>query len=293
MREHKLSQEDMASHAGVNVAYINALANNRLTIGKANAPIKDGIFRKIARSIGCQYEAYYWGLVETEQYELIMEELQDSKMRGIEKMIIGETGCGKTYTLNRFKKEYPAHNYCVTVSSLHSLNDILNDLCEQMNLKKSGRAIPKLAAIAKKLGNIRMSGAQPVIIIDEAENLKPAALRMIKALYDALEGLCPVTLIGTPKLILKLDQLREADEDGMPQLYRRYKAGVRHARSINREAAYPEFLSMVEDQGLRTLLMNIADNYGELNRYLEPALRESEAMGEPLTERFFRLLHKL
>lgn len=293
MREHTLSQEEMASHAGVNVAYINALVNNKTVMGKANAPIKDGIFRKIARAIGHEYETYYWGLVETSQYEVIMEELLDSKSRGVEKMIIGATGCGKTYTLNRFKKEQPVHNYCITVSSLHSLNDILNDLCEQMGLHKSARPIPKLKAISRKLEHIRMSGARPIVIIDEAENLKIPALRMIKALYDALENLCPVTLIGTPKLLLKLEQLKETDEDGMPQLYRRYKAGVRHIRSIDKESSFPEFLSVVEDNGLKELLMNIADNYGELNRYLEPALRESEIMGEPLTEKFFRFLHKL
>jgi DNA transposition AAA+ family ATPase len=291
VREHNLSQEDMAVRSGVNVSYINAMLQNKLVVGKTN--IKDSYFWKVANAIGFRYESYYWDLIETPQYDLFMEELLDAKMRGTEKMIIGDTGTGKTYAIKQFQQKYPLYTYVVTVSSLHTLSDILDDLSDRMSLQKTGYILSKLRRISRKLRDIKMEGGAPVVIIDEAENLKLPALKMTKALYDALDGHCPIVLIGTRQLIRKIERFREADADGMVQLYRRFKAGQREAKSINKETMFAPFLDRVEDEGVRAIICALADNYGELNKYVEPALREADNMNEPLTESFYRMLYKL
>lgn len=291
MEVHGLSQENMEQRSGVNVAYLNALLNGKTAVGKTE--IGDSHYKKVADAIGYEYEPVFWRLIETIQYNIILEELLDSKMRGSEKMIIGETGCGKTTTLKEFKKLKPVNTYCIKVSSLHKLKDILNDICDVMKITIKGSEVAKLRKIASKMRDLKLSGKKPILVIDEAENLKVPALRMTKALYDALEDYCPIVLLGTKQLQNKIEKLKEDDEEGMPQLYRRFKAGLRIVRDIEKVTMFSPFLDLVEDEGVREMALNLADNYGELNKYIEPALREASIMNMPLTENFYKAFYKL
>jgi len=291
MEVHGLSQESMEQKSGVNSSYINAMLNGRTQVG--NTEIKEAYYKKVADAIGYEYERKFWKLVETTQYNTILEELLDAKYRGSEKMIIGESGCGKTTTLREFKKLKPVNTYCIKVSSLHKLKDILNDICDTMKITIKGSDVVKLRRIANKMRDLKLSGKLPILIIDEAENLKVPALRMTKALYDALEGFCPIVLLGTKQLQNKIEKLKEDDEEGMPQLYRRFKAGLRVVRDIEKATMFIPFLDLIEDEGVKEMVLNLADNYGELNKYIEPALREAAIMDAPLTENFYKAFYKL
>lgn len=286
-----LSQEQLAQTLKINVSYVNAMLKGEFVIGKTE--IKDNLFKKAAKAIGYTFEPVYWVLKQTSEYVQITTELLDAKVSGRGKMLIGETGCGKTYTTNDFLMNYPSHTYRITVSSLHKLKDIVNELCELLGVDTTGSYVNRLKRISNRLNVLKLNGAKLVIIIDEAENLTIPALKMMKALYDALKGICPIVLIGTPQLERKLDTLNEKDIEGIPQFCRRVKAGKRSIKSSDKAKRFSPFLEQVEDEDLKTLLITLADNYGELNDYLEYALEEADRMNVPLTEDFFRKLFDL
>lgn len=287
---NSLSQEAISEKAGMNVSYINAMFKGmffiKSTSGKS-VEIKDSYFKKLAKAIGYSFEPVFWELVETPQYVQIYTELLDARSSGRVKMLIGETGCGKTYTIDRFMIENPVNSYRITVSNLHNLNDIINELCDLLNLTVTGSRVSKLKKISQKFRTIRLEGGRPVLILDEAENLRIPALKMLKALYDAIRDFCPVVLIGTNQLSNKLDTLSEKDVEGIPQFVRRFKAGRRDILPINKKMFRP-FLNWLPDDDLRVLIESLASNYGELNDYIEPALKEAARNGEELTEEAFR-----
>jgi flagellar biosynthesis GTPase FlhF len=131
--DNGLGQEAIAELAGINISYVNAMWQGNLSVkgkGDKSTPIKDLYFKKVAGAVGVDCEHRYWDLVETPQFLEIYTELADSKNRGYMKMLIGETGCGKTYTVDRFARDYPANTYKVTVSNLYTIDDIINELCE-------------------------------------------------------------------------------------------------------------------------------------------------------------------
>lgn len=294
--ENGLSQDVFADMVGVNVSYINALWNGNFSLKSKNnkgVEIKESYFKKIAGTIGYKYEPVYWSLVETDQYLQIYTELLDAKNSGRMKLLIGSTGCGKTYTVKQFALDCPNNTFRITVSSLHNLNDIINELCELMNITVTGSRISRLKKISAKLREIKLNGGKPILIIDEAENLRLPALKMLKALYDAVKEFCSIALIGTNQLSDKLDTLNEKNIEGMPQFYRRFKAGKREICEINKRIDFTPFLERVEDNGLRVLLESLSGNYGELNDYLEPALREADKTNVELTENEFRLMFGL
>lgn len=291
-KEKELSQDQLSTVTGLNVSYINAILKKETHIGKTK--IKDTYYLSIAKTIGLNLESKtYWQHQDTVQYQQIFTELLDAKVSGRPKMIIGATGCSKTYTVDRFLQQVPNETYKITLSSLFKLNDVLDELSDKFNIEHTYNKHNRLKKIGYRLWSKQIRGQQPVVIFDEAENATVPTLRMIKAFYDEAHPYCSIVLIGTPQLLKKLDKLREKDVDGMAQFYRRFKAGIREVKSISKSQDYKAFLDTVEDKHLRTLISTMSDNYGELNAYLEYALREADRSGVPLTERFFSSLFAL
>lgn len=296
MSANGLSQAQLAEATGINVSYINAMLSGAEDIDVAGrkVSIKTPYYAKLADQCGYIYEKRYWATIETDQYLLCSTELADGKMTGRMKLIVGESGCGKTFSVNKFLKEAPVGTYRLTVSSLYSIKDILAELCLLVGIQAKGSNAIRVKRIAEKLNVLKMKGYKPMIILDEAENLRPAALKMLKSLYDNVREYCAIALIGTPQLLHKLETLKDKDHDGMPQFYRRFKAGIRELPLMKKET-FTEFFDElgVEDEGLRDLLTSLCSNFGEMNDYLEPALREADKNGVALTEKRFRMMYGL
>lgn len=290
-----LTQEDIAVKAGFNVSYVNNIENGNTHIGQT--AIKDSYYKKIANVINYQYEPVFWKHVDTPQYLQLYSELCAAKISGQVRVLIGKTSHGKTYTVNRFVKKVPKHTYRITVSSLHRLSDIIDELCGLLNVECTGSKVSKLKRISKALNNIKLNGGKPLIIIDEAENMTIPVIGAFKALYDAIEKNCAIAFAGTPDFINKLETLRSDNNrkkgDGIPQFYYRIEAGIRWIKDIDKPDDFAPFLELVDDEGVKEMLSNLADNYRALNNRLEYALQEADRMNVPLTEKLFRNLFNL
>lgn len=288
-----LSQNALAKLAGINSSYLSSMIEGNWTAHPAGnnktTVISDKWFEQLAETIGYKIEKEFWPVVPTPQFRQIIAAMQDAKYSSQSRMIIGETGSGKTFTIQKFVRQNPQYTYVVTANALHTIKDLINELCSVLRVEEKRSKAANLKAIAEKLTNIRKNGGRPVIIFDEAENLKQAALAMLKSLYDAVGRNAGIVLIGTDQLVEKLDRLRRRNKEGMPQFHRRFKAGIRILPEVDR--TYRVFLDeRIEDKGLRKLLATMCDNYGELNDYLEPALREADRQGKVLTEDLFRII---
>lgn len=289
--DYKLSQDEVAHKAGINVSYVNSIEAGKSVIGKS--PIGDKYYRKLADVLGIHIDKVFWKHEDTPQYLQLHTELYDAKVSGRVRVLIAKTRHGKTYTVNRFLKEVPKDTYRITVSSLYRLKDIVNELCDLLGCDVSGSYVSRMKRIAKVLNDKKLAGGHPNVIIDEAENMTVPVLRMCKALYDVVKDACSLTFVGTPQFILKIEAMKEKNVEGMPQFYARLKAGIRDVADILKERDFAPFLSLVEDENLRILLLNLADNYGELNDYLEYALKEADRMGVELNEKLFKQLFSL
>lgn len=282
---NSLPQELLAKGSGVNVSYINAMLSGKYIVGKTL--IADHYYRKVAEYIGYDLEKVYWVHRDIDEYQEMYVELMDAKVNGNMKIIINNSGYGKTYTMERFIKENRLYSYHITVSSLHNISDILEEIGTPLGIDLRKGKVARLKQIAAKFRQIRLGGRKPILIIDEMENAKIATLKMIKALYDAISKYCPIVLIGTDDLILNINKLLESKEPGIRQFFRRFKSGIHVIKNRAKEEIFEPFLQVVEDKKLRELLCNICDNIGELHDYLEPALRMADQMGELLTMEFF------
>ncbi|MNF97487.1 hypothetical protein D3C84_803170 [compost metagenome] len=132
-----------------------------------------------------------------------------------------------------------------------------------------------------KMRMLKDYGHKPMLIIDESEYLKQAALCAMKELYDNLHEYCSLVFIGTDQLVVNVEKLKRRNKSGIPQFHRRIKFGLRLLPNIDR--SYSLFVNDIEDRQLKKFILANCDNYGELHDIIVPATREAERMGEPLS----------
>jgi len=288
MAQHNLSQNALADKSGVNAAYLVAMRKGEFSIdsGKGNmVEISDKWFIKLAETIGFQIEKTYWETKETSQLKRILVTLEDAKEYGYTRALIGETGCGKTYVTDLFKRVNPQDVFVITVGSSDNIGDLIDKTLDAVKIPYARTKSQKLRSITAKMKELNLKGFSPMIIFDESEYMKQPALCAMKEMHDALKGYCSIVMVGTPQFLDNMEKLRRKDKPGIPQFYRRIKFGIVLLPGIDR--TFKQFLNGI-DANLKQFLQSNCDNYGELHDVLVPAMREADRLGEPLTEQLIR-----
>jgi DNA transposition AAA+ family ATPase len=237
-----------------------------------------------------------WKFIQTLQAKEVLFELMDSKDNGTAKMIIEETGGGKTTAVKKFLEAKPKHTYVVTVGDTYRLIDILHELMDLLGLQKWTCKMAKhicLRDIKNKLIEISNNGGRPIIIIDEAENSRVNTLKCYKELYDGVIEHCGFVLIGTEQLLEQLH--KKSNGQSIPQLRRRLKAGTRFITPLNKARDFKPFFNhfIPDNSDVQDLLLTLCDNYGELKDYLDSVLRHCSRKKVELTVDVFRQFHNL
>jgi len=298
---NSLSNNDVARLTGVNAGYISNIMRLIFSneVNGKQVLIGDKHFFKLAEFTGMATKNNYWELQRTRQFDEIISTLDDCKNDCKTALLIAPTGLGKTNAIDTFCKKNPQYTYRITVNSLYKLIDIINEMCEKVGAetqistarRMAERSLKvKLEKISEKLIEIKHMGGEPILIIDEGENMELNVLKMMKGLFDIIKGSCSIVLVGTPKLLNNMLNSTGRNRSALPELYRRFKAGLRMITPLDKRVDFkPFFDKHVIDKGLVKLLTNLCDNYGELYDYLQPTLKECAEKGVPLTENFFRL----
>lgn len=290
MEKHGMSENDLAKASKVNGAYLNVIMAGKTRL--QSTFITDKWYQKLAEFIGHNVEKKYWETEPTTEFKKLITALERAKEQSACYTVIAGTRRGKTYTKDLFMNKHPKHTYCITVDSLCRVKDIINELCMELDIPLAGTERIRLFSIVQKLRDIKRKGGHPLVIFDEGENMKLSTLQMLKGLYDGISKYSGIVLIGTDQLLENLEKLKKRNKQGMPQLYYRLKAGIKVVRG-GQQWLNIIIEKYIQDTGLRRLLKDMCENYGDLNGYIEPALREADKQGVPLTEEFFRVMYDM
>lgn len=288
--EHNMSNADFAKGSGVRNEYLSHIFKDgsdfTISTGKGKkTDIADKYFKQMAEYIGLELKPTFWQIEATNQLVKSLGILKDAKDYGETNIIIGETGSGKTQSLEVFARKNPTDTFVITVGSTDNLGDLIDKIIDKLKITVGKTKSKKIRDISKKLRNMEAAGHSPQIIFDEAEYMKQPALCSIKELYDHLNKHCSLVLVGTDQLLNNIDSLRKKNKPGIPQFYRRIKFGIRYLPAVDR--SFSLFLKGLPKDVVK-LLRRICDNYGELHDVLVPVRREADRTGEDITAAFIK-----
>lgn len=286
MQAHNMKPADVSSKTDVNAGYLSLIlkpdSNFMYSSGGTDGFINPKHFHALADLCGYKLQKEYWQLQPTSQMKAALSHLQIARENAQVITIIGETGCGKSYTAELFASKNPLDTFVVTAGSSDSLNDLINKIIEELKIQenvvsKSGR----IRLIARKMRALKHQGLKPTLIIDESEFLKQPGLCAIKGIHDFIKEYCSLVLIGTDQLVSNIERLKKRNQPGIPQFHRRIKMGLRILPNLNKD--FKVFLNDIADNELKRFLTRNCNNYGELHDVLVPALRESDKSDLPLS----------
>lgn len=280
------SQNKFSRDARVNVGYIDAMLKGYETGDFVfnKVVIKDVYFERIAAFIGLELKKGYWQKFETEQYLDIESAFVEAKSGATVKTVIGGTGTGKTFTAEDMKVKYPVGTFVMRCANDYNLRDFVRYIAETIGIKDAENLSQTQArkAIEKRLKMLFDGGQRPILVFDEAENLKLPAWGRIKAIYDNVKGECAFMIMGTPNWYRKMKRQRDNERDIAPQVFRRFMSGLKTV-----------FLSSVSDTDVKDICKEIGindryvvnkvceevSNYGDLNDTLVTLQRSADAQG--------------
>jgi len=279
-----ISQTDLSAKAGIRSEYMSHILNQKFSIPAGNGKtvnIADKYFTRLAQFIGYNSTPTYWEVKPTPQLTAMLAIMQEAREFGYTRIIIGETGSGKTFATNLFLRKYPSDTFVITVGSTDNLSDLIDKIIDALKITSGKSKSKKLRDIANKLRQMKEDGYNPTIVFDESEYMKQPALASMKFLFDAINGYAALVLVGTHQLIENINRLRRKNKPGIPQFYRRIKFGIRRLPNLDR--TFKLFLDEIQDKEVKKYIRQIADNYGELHDVLVPVRREAERLQEPIS----------
>jgi DNA transposition AAA+ family ATPase len=292
MAEHSMSQADVSNKTGVRKEYISNILKPDSDFMYDAGDSKRGYiptrhFNSLAALCGYKTEKEYWHTVSTPQTVAMLANLQEARENHLTQTLIGETGAGKSFTAQLFAQKHPLEVFIVTAGSSDTLNDLIDKILDELKVHATGSSkSAKLRGVAQKMQMLKNYGHKPMLIIDEAEYLKVAALCAMKELYDNLHEFCSIVFIGTDQLLTNIEKLRRRNKSGIPQFHRRIKFGLRILPSIDR--TYQLFLQDIKDRELKKFILRNCDNYGELHDVIVPAMREADLSNQELSMELVR-----
>lgn len=136
-------------------------------------------------------------------------------------LLTGEVGIGKTTISRCLAERLPGDiDLALCVNPRLDENELLAYICDEMGIEVEGSrysAKDLMDSINKHLLEVHASGRRAVLIIDEAQNLPPQLLELVRLLTNletAKRKLLQIILIGQPELrdILARDDLRQLSQ---------------------------------------------------------------------------------
>jgi DNA transposition AAA+ family ATPase len=186
------SQNKVASKCEVSSATISQMINGNWEL------IKDSLWAQVAKSLG--YSPGNWQMADTNNSRMIERVCADAKAHSMFMAISEVAGSGKTSTLKKIAAA-SASIYLIQAREW-SKREFVQNLCTSLGISANGAGYVSTDTLSQRVIQFfrEREIAKPLLIIDEADKLKPAALRILIPFYNELEDIAGVVVCGTENL---------------------------------------------------------------------------------------------
>lgn len=268
----------LKSLSGVNEAYISQIKAGKFSQGDTS--FKPEVFHKLAAAIGFNIDKYdfHW---ETPSYTALWatcEKMQ--RQRRICSVDSRESGATKTYTLKRYATLVEKVTYMKCTHTM-KVKDFLDEIIKSLRIHTEVKsAKQKIDAIKNYLSDNRGW----LFIIDETDDIPLSLWKVIKEIYDALQGLCGLVICGMGTH-MKISKYADKSRDGFKQIKRRlfsYKVmlpGLTHS-----DVDYICKQHDITDKEANAWLKNNVHDYQMMVEYLRDALEVAETESKSINK---------
>lgn len=195
LEEKKLgSMNRVARKLGVSGATLSANVLNAENWPK----VSDGMWSKLAAGLGLSLVSREWNLVKTRNQATIHQVLADAQTEAMFMAVAEKGGSGKTAAIAAYKAADVQHSVYSLQCEGWGLKTFLQKLCREVGASAPlNLTAVDLTEVVVRFFKERTKGAAPLLVLDEADKLRPAALLFLITLYNRLEDELGLVACGT------------------------------------------------------------------------------------------------
>ncbi len=188
------SARRVATKCGVSEATISQIRNNKWDL------VTDQMWAHLATALNLQGGT--WQIVDTHNYKMIWQLLEAAKRESMFFAISAKAGSGKTATLRQYADVNASDAVFYIQCREWNRRDFLLNLCKELGIDTTHKGYVNMDALGQMIIDYFNSrrGARPILVIDEADKLRAAALRFLIPLYNATEDILGCVISGTDNL---------------------------------------------------------------------------------------------
>ena len=207
-----------------------AKAAKRLGISEANARynmtdptkwfnVSTRLWVKVASTLGVPLTETPWQLTETTNSRIMAEYLQRAQREKLFMAISHQAGQGKSAGVAMYQMEHEAVFYIECAESWSHKQFVLR-LAETLAIDTSGvgQNVAILTDEIIRFLKMRAANSYPLLVVDEANKLKPSSLRLFIPLFNALQTQVGMVLIGAHDLKKQIQGGVRRDARGFDEL---------------------------------------------------------------------------
>jgi DNA transposition AAA+ family ATPase len=272
IKSTSISQNSLAQKIGIAPSYIShALKRNWDNIpagGKRKTTFSESIAKKILIFLGVDNK-----IVDVDNFIIATNVLYEAKEYQEHRIIDGEKGTGKTTALREFQRNSPNETFLLTCSEDMNPKAFVVELANLVGSETSGDRRKIRFGIEKKIKSM----SQPVILIDEAENLKPATYGSIKAIYDSVYEYCGIVLCGANNYLEVLRKRAMTGKGCFPQIYSRFSADPGFLSNMSKDdvKTFCAHHNIYDKETINTLAHRCSD-FRELDRTIRRKIKNDK-----------------
>ena len=192
------SYNRVATKLGVSSATIS----NNVRKSENWASVSDGLWVQIGRTLGYKFNNLAWQTAETENLRIMRNVLQVAQTDALFVAISEKAGSGKTASIRQYKAQDNSDAVYVLQCEEWGRRAFLLALAQCCGVDLKG-AYLNVEAIGERVVSVlkqKSANARPLLVLDEADKLRPSALRWLIHLYNKLEDEIGVVIVGTENL---------------------------------------------------------------------------------------------
>ncbi len=218
-------QNKMAKAFGIATAQMSRILN-----GEIDGVLSDEGYLKLANELSIDLRGYNWQTAKTPTFNKIYAQLSACQKDGISAMLIDNAGVGKSHTAKVYCKENPNAAY-VDCSQVKTKLLFIKEISRKFGLGDTG----KYADIYKRLVFYLYTSKNPLVILDEAGDLKGDAFLELKAIWNATEGVTGFYMMGADGLRAKIERKIQNKTVGYTEIFRRFGERFQQATPFGKE----------------------------------------------------------
>lgn len=183
----------------------------------------DDIYQTIALALGYEFDMGTWNIADITNYKIINEVLTDAKQEAMFMGIAHKAGSGKTATSNLFlatnRRNGAFKINCKEWSGRNFLSEVAREIGAEMpkGYLSTNTLIEAISESIKKMAYLK-----PLIILDQANSLKPSAMRSLIHIYNECEDVLGLVVLGTDNLEYEIKRGVRLNKTGYDEIDSRF-----------------------------------------------------------------------